>query len=73
MKYLLIEHKTFKTIKLAAGDCIEFTYFYEDRKSAKVTNYTNKKMSVSEVLVIITEDNGVVKSMVLMDKEYEPR
>ena len=67
MKYIKIEYKTFKTISLCAGDTLELTY--EDIK-VKTINATHR-MEISEVLIIITEDYGVIEGMALLRGEYE--
>ncbi len=71
MKYLSIQHKDFKPITLVAGDSIEFTYQYGHRDTIKVTNHAIEDITISKVLVIVTEDNGRVQGMVLMGKDYE--
>ena len=67
MKYLKIETKTFKPIHMLSGDSIEFAY---DGITLPIRS-VSKTTSIESVLIIVTEDYGVVKGIAILEGDYE--
>ena len=72
MKYLLIETRKFDAINLMPGDTLELTWEGEDLNIKMLLEDATKPLSVSEALIIITEDNGIIEGLAIVEGMNEP-